>query len=94
MGDGVSFWCLKGQGSNLISTGPPVIDFVCHSSLVWSFLILPWLSALIFRDLLWEGQRLRHGQCELMADWVLMGVHSLEKAEEGSQENRSSEEVD
>lgn len=59
-----------------------------------SCLILPWLSALTFRDLLWEGQRLRHGQCELMADWVLMGVHSLEKAEEGSQENRSSEEVD
>lgn len=57
-------------------------------------LILPWLSALIFRDLLWEGQRLRHGQCELMADWVLMGAHSLEKAEEGSQENRSSEELD
>lgn len=58
-----------------------------------SCLIFPWLSTIIFRDLLWEGQRLRHGQCEYMVDWVLMVVCSLEKAEEVSQENRSSEEL-
>lgn len=29
-----------------------------------------------------------------MVDWVLMGTHRLEKAEELSQENRSSEELE
>ena len=42
MGDGSLSWCLKGLGSNLESTDPPVIDSVCHS--------LPLGPALSFFD--------------------------------------------
>lgn len=58
-----------------------------------SCLIFLWLSTFIFGDLLWEGQRLRSGQCELMVDWVVVGACGLEKAEEVSHQNRSFEEL-
>lgn len=52
------------------------------------------LSTSLFRDLLWEGQGHSRGCCELVVGWVLTGTHGLEEAEELSQENRSSEELD